>query len=105
MKKKVATKPFDTRSFEVEVRAEDRSLFELCVVLVDEPEADGASAGSRVSRAGIVFKGAVIGDLPPIDAVGLLSGDGMWVGAGGVSFLPAREDGERAVNSLQTLAE
>ena len=50
-----------------------------------DKEAKGLNAES-----GQATSVAAAGELPPVDAVGLLSGDGMWVGAGGVSFLPAR---------------
>jgi hypothetical protein len=91
MEKKVAIKPFAAQEFEVEVhRLEGRP----CVWwVVGLEEAGTLSAPAKVLGlgAGPTNDESVGGELPPVDAVGFLTGDGMWVGAGGVSFLPHRQ--------------
>ena len=59
-----------------------------------EPEALMAVGGQTTGVAVAV-------EMPPVGAVGLLSGDGMWVGAGGVSFLPARPTNKNEKNYIQ----
>jgi hypothetical protein len=105
MKQRIDIRPFSGRSFDLEVRRRGTSLCGLWVVLLGQSQAAGDGAESSVSGGELAPEEAIDGETPPVDMLGLLSGDGMWVGAGGVSFLPIREASKGAVDSLEMLAE
>jgi hypothetical protein len=101
MSQRIAIKRFVAPSFDLEVRPVEASGSEVWFVDAREVEAavgatEGLMASDRVSRWELVE-----GEMPPVDTLGMLSGDGMWVGRGGVSLLPTRPANESTVNCFR----
>jgi hypothetical protein len=98
MKMKVAIKPFGAGAFELPEQTGGAPLGGKWPCPVIDPEA-------ARSRAEDLYPGEVLAVDVAADLIGLLSGDGMWVGAGGVSFLPVRPASENEDNCVRRLVE
>jgi hypothetical protein len=101
MNQRIAIKPFVAQSFDVEVRAAEASA---CEVWFFQLRKVGKTEDLRPSDRDLARE-LVEGEMPPVDTLGMLSGDGMWVGGGGVSLLPILAASDSAVNCFQYRAE
>jgi hypothetical protein len=88
MKEKIAIKMFRVMSFDVPVQKTGGSKGDVRIVSPMQPELAHGSTEGRMSSEGIATEAAFASEPTLADTLGWLSGDGMWVGDGGVSFLP-----------------
>jgi hypothetical protein len=88
MKEKIAIKMFRVLSFDVLVQETGVSEGDVRVVSPVRAEDAQGWAEGRMTSEGIATEAAAASEPTLADTLGWLSGDGMWVGDGGVSFLP-----------------
>jgi hypothetical protein len=104
MKTKVAINQHAARAFGVRVRVQVPAWRRLRGADLGDSSAGSMRAEDEVPRRGIAAGEVGSEEVPPVDLVGSLSGDGRWVGAGGVSLLPVRKVNDDAAGCRQMRA-
>jgi hypothetical protein len=99
MNQKIAINLFARRSFGLAVRKASVAPRTPSPISRKQRYPGACLARDRVCGKRIALAKAAENELLPVDALGTLTGDGMWVGAGGVSFLPVRRHDGRRTNS------